>query len=536
MQELPTQKGFDSIMSSVCTHGKDVINPYTNQHMYIPCGKCPACLLKKASMSSIRCEVQRAISRYCYMITLTYDTNTVPRARIITSKDDPDLHKFVVKPRPTLYYDRKKTRKIEGLSHTDDFVYDFRYPSELMRDYRIKGSLSCDGRYPYLNDYVGYLSWKDFQLFMKRFRFKISKLLGRYEKIHTYVTGEYSPIHFRPHFHFLLFFDAEELAPHVGEFVSACWPYGRADWSAARKDASSYVAGYTNSSSRIPDFLNELPQIRAKSRFSNHFGEKFFTVAKRFAHEGQFSTFLNGESITINGRLLDVRPWRSIINSCFLPYAANPRRTGYELCRLVVDVQRAVSDVCTRYGVKDRSSFSSTQAANAIYKLVFKDIDPIDRNEFYRSHPHFSNLLFFARINLDAHPFSQYDVDTILGQLYRLISTVRNFSKEWHISNFDYVTPELRNAVKISQDFYVSRDMYNLKKILQYEEFLDPLFLDVSMHPSKESVKRFSKTSYGTFILNKSRSRLDDSVKHREINDHNIKFVVDYGSYKTKAI
>lgn len=113
---------------------------------------------------------------------------------------------------------------------------------------------------------------------------------------------------------------------------------------------------------------------------------------------------------------------------------------------------------------------------------------------------------------------------------------MRNFSKEWHISNFDYVTPELRNAVKISQDFYVSRDMYNLKKILQYEEFLDPLFLDVSMHPSKESVKRFSETSYGTFILNKSRSRLDDSVKHREINDHNIKFVVDYGNYKTKTI
>ena len=225
MQELPTQKGFDSIMSSVCTHGKDIINPYTNQHMYIPCGKCPACLLKKSSMASIKCEVQRAISRYCYMITLTYDTNTVPRARIITSEDDPDLHKFVVKPRPILYYDRKKTRKIEGLSHTDDFTYDFRYPSELMRDYRIKGSLSCDGKYPYLNDYVGYLSWKDFQLFMKRFRFKISKFLGRYEKIHTYVTGEYSPIHFRPHFHFLLFFDAEELAPHVGEFVSACWPH-----------------------------------------------------------------------------------------------------------------------------------------------------------------------------------------------------------------------------------------------------------------------------------------------------------------------
>jgi hypothetical protein len=74
MQELPTQKGFDSIMSSVCTHGKDIINPYTNQHMYIPCGKCPACLLKKSSMASIKCEFQDRITSLSKFLNHKSDT------------------------------------------------------------------------------------------------------------------------------------------------------------------------------------------------------------------------------------------------------------------------------------------------------------------------------------------------------------------------------------------------------------------------------------------------------------------------------
>jgi len=33
-----------------CYHGKNFINPYTGQLMYQPCGECPACLTRKASI------------------------------------------------------------------------------------------------------------------------------------------------------------------------------------------------------------------------------------------------------------------------------------------------------------------------------------------------------------------------------------------------------------------------------------------------------------------------------------------------------
>lgn len=66
-------------LSKKCFHGKNVLNPYTGQIMYQPCGECPACLTRKASARSMRLSLQSSISKYTFMIDPTYSQKYVPK-------------------------------------------------------------------------------------------------------------------------------------------------------------------------------------------------------------------------------------------------------------------------------------------------------------------------------------------------------------------------------------------------------------------------------------------------------------------------
>lgn len=47
---------------------------------------------------------------------------------------------------------------------------------------------------------IPYLRKTDLQLFLKRFRYYVTKRLPK-EKVRYYAVGEYGPVHFRPHYH-----------------------------------------------------------------------------------------------------------------------------------------------------------------------------------------------------------------------------------------------------------------------------------------------------------------------------------------------
>lgn len=50
----------------------------TNEKIPVPCGKCPNCLARRASTWSFRLLQEDKVSTSAYMLTLTYDTSTVP--------------------------------------------------------------------------------------------------------------------------------------------------------------------------------------------------------------------------------------------------------------------------------------------------------------------------------------------------------------------------------------------------------------------------------------------------------------------------
>ena len=102
-------------------------------------------------------------------------------------------------------------------------------------DYPASSQYGRDNLIPFLN-YV------DVQNYIKRLRKYLFKKLGKYEMIHFYVVGEYGPVHFRPHFHLLLFSNSPEVAKVLRECHDKSWKLGRSDFQITRGGASSYVS------------------------------------------------------------------------------------------------------------------------------------------------------------------------------------------------------------------------------------------------------------------------------------------------------
>lgn len=557
--------GTIKYLAKRCYHGKNVINPYTGQLMYQPCGECPACLTRKASIRSMRVSLQKSLSKYTYFINPSYDQKYVPKCQIFkVHPDDPDstLYELVVKPRcrgdykmVQRVYSKKYKKVIEKevdapLSYDDDFSYYFNASDDYIRDYREQATLNIKGKYPHLQDYYGYISRKDGQLFVKRLRKHISKFAGKYEKVHIYLVSEYGPVHFRPHFHILLFTDSDKVSKNIGRIVSASWKFGLCPWSASRGDAESYVAGYVNSFSRLPHHLKQDDRVKPYSRFSNGFATScFFDATKavrdsisRPIEETPLAPFLNGVSCLINGKLLAIRPPRSVVDSCFLRYACNGRLSGDELYWLV----RSVSSTLSRsFQTVRRDNPNATLMdvcrlhLRSIYSMSSRSVE-----DFLSIENQLYTCYYYARLEsptTDVRSDALFDSDCM--RLYRFFSCVAKFISFWNItpgSTYEYV----RRAVDISKHYY-ARLSYTLLRS-QYTELtglvdLDEELVNFLIAPVTEDVSSSDGVSalehhppFDSLVKShpilslaqaKAKRDCDNRVKHREINDRNLKYV-----------
>lgn len=524
------QDVIDKVLSKTCRHGKNVYNKYTGEIMYQSCGKCDACLSRLASAKSIRVSMQASLSKYCYFVTLTYDTRFVPKARIFSNGDG--NYAFVVKPRDPKYFTYKsKDGSIRRypLSYEDDFRVDFKASDEYISDFCHQANLGMDNKYPHLNNWFGYLSRKDFQLFMKRLRKQIYSIT--HEKIHSFVVGEYSPKHFRPHFHFLLFFDSDRLAESIGRFVRSCWQFGRVDVSSSRGDAESYVAGYVNSFSCLPYHLGQNVAISPFSRFSNHFGERCFLDACETLRDSVskqetpvLAPFLIGQPCLINGKLLLVRPPRSIIDSCFFRRASNGRLSSHELLHIVRAVHKEV--VRGRAFFAQRGDkFSYLNLSRFLINSLSRFTSSGDIDTFLTSKEgSLSTLLYYARVNpLDRTFLSIADnIESASCSVYRLILQCERFHRFWHLDKMDYF--QSIHVLDVSREYFSTMTKNYLRERLLFLQDCPEDITDYYLHPTE-----FFADSLPVRLVSRidaiAHDRCRRAIKHREINDLNIKYV-----------
>lgn len=267
-------------ISTKCLSPRKIVNPYTGEIMIVPCNHCLSCVMRKNQRYAFQCDLESSSHKYTLFITLTYSDKFIPRASFVDN---------ITRPFGLDLFD-KETGEFLGPCDMTSLQKD-----QLLQKFNILGD-------------VPYLRKTDLQLFFKRLRYYISKNCSN-EKVRYFAVGEYGPVHFRPHYHLLLFFDAESVLQACSSFVSASWPFGRVDCQISKGQCSSYVASYINSSVAVPKVFT-LDSTRPFNLHSARLGQGFLKTTRSQVYESSPSDFVR-QCVVVNGSAKEFNLWRS---------------------------------------------------------------------------------------------------------------------------------------------------------------------------------------------------------------------------------
>ena len=70
-----------------CEHPRIIKNKYTGEPVYIKCGVCPHCLISRSDAKRNLCDYEKWNRKYCYFVTLTYNSQYVPKMALVPITD-----------------------------------------------------------------------------------------------------------------------------------------------------------------------------------------------------------------------------------------------------------------------------------------------------------------------------------------------------------------------------------------------------------------------------------------------------------------
>ena len=218
-----------------CEHPKMIFNKYTKEFVRVRCGTCSTCQVSRAADWVLRVDLENAVHKYCFMVTLTYDDDHLP-AFFFNDKMD------------SMVLNRDESICIP-LNHLYDYIYqndEDTITKEL--DYlrsRLIHPLGLPACYP-----------KDISDFFKRLNINTKNYVtGTFENYRYFCCHEYGPSTYRPHCHMLVWFEDDSIARLFPDLLLKSWSFGRSDASAVYSNGGrSYVSQYVNMSCHLPSF------------------------------------------------------------------------------------------------------------------------------------------------------------------------------------------------------------------------------------------------------------------------------------------
>lgn len=236
---------------SSCFNPTHFFNKSLGKDFLVPCGKCLYCRTHKDSKYSMLSSLEMQNNKYALFFTLTYNNDNVPCYYF--SDDSFNYGKDVLR----LYSNR------DG-SSLDVFRRDFRGFKTSVFNIPKGAAFPCVSR-------------SDIQKFLKRLRINIVRTLKRKVQIRYFITAEYGPKTFRPHYHGIIYFNDSDLLTKtkisnvlnttlLSSLIAKSWPFAdncRTAKYATIVDggANNYVSSYASSSCNLPRFL-QLPETR----------------------------------------------------------------------------------------------------------------------------------------------------------------------------------------------------------------------------------------------------------------------------------
>lgn len=70
-----------------CEHPRIIKNKYTGEPVYVECGTCPHCLISRSDAKRNLCDYEKWNRKYCYFVTLTYNSQYVPKMSLVPIED-----------------------------------------------------------------------------------------------------------------------------------------------------------------------------------------------------------------------------------------------------------------------------------------------------------------------------------------------------------------------------------------------------------------------------------------------------------------
>lgn len=470
-----------------CQHRSFITNRYTGARIAVDCGQCDYCIHKRAQKASMRVKTAGSAFKYSYFVTLTYDNEHIPlmNCKVLHSEyedvvgisgdihfgneyhkyipvseyqcdDSSSLrHIFFEQVQGTIPYDREIKEYVPVSDNwflSMDAIRSFIHKTQAVdkTDYPASTQYGRDNLIPFLN-YV------DVQNYIKRLRKYLFQQLGSYESLHFYAVGEYGPVHFRPHFHLLLFTNSIQVAEVLRQCHDKSWKFGRSDFQCAAGGAASYVASYVNSLSAAPLLYRSCRAFRPRSRASVGFFEKgrdFVEGDDTYAQiEQKIDSVVNGRVYNFNGISVRSTPPMSYIRTLLPRFSSACNDDGAAIARILRAVHSTPKRIA-KYGFIDYKQDSVLSLVRTYYQYL--KVNPILSDDD-------KIILHSARcLTRFCNSSSDVYIESYINKLYRLFLYVFKFFRNWHLPSFGS-----------DLSVYSSRIMFIIKTGIEYEKKAD---------------------------------------------------------------
>lgn len=539
-----------------CQYRSFITNRYNGARIAVDCGQCDYCIHKKAKKASMRVKTAGSAFKYSYFVTLTYDNEHIPlmNCKVLHSEyedvvgisgdihfgdeyhhyipvseyqcdDDSMLHHiFFEQVQGTVPFDREikeyvpiKDNWFLSMDAIRSFI--FKTQSVEKTDYPASAQYGRGNLIPFLN-YV------DVQNYIKRLRKHLSIKLGSYETLHFYAVGEYGPVHFRPHYHLLLFTNSDEVAEVLRYCHDKSWKLGRSDFQRSAGGAGSYVASYVNSLSAAPLLYRSCRAFRPKSRASVGFYEKgcdFVEDEDAYSQiEQKIDSIVNGRVYIFNGVSVRSTPPMSYIRTLLPRFSAARNDDSVAITRILCSVHRTPQRIA-KFGFIDYKQDSILSLVRTYYQYLKCNSILTDDDKI---------ILHASRcLTRFCNSSSDVDIESFINKLYRLFLYVYKFFRNWHLplfgSDISSFSARIMFIVKTGieyekkADYESLRDVFNLRS--SYPQISDCMFAlpqngqerDVLSNVSRETVSLLEQLRFRSATFCRA------MIKHKKLNDAN---------------
>ena len=539
-----------------CQHRSFITNKYTGARIAVDCGQCDYCIHKRAKKASMRVKTAGSAFKYSYFVTLTYDNAHIPlmSCKVLHSDYEDALgisgdihfgnehHRYI----PVSEYqcdDNSVLRhiffeQVQGTVPFDREIKEYApvkdnwfLSMDAIRSFISKTQAVDKTDYPASAQYgrdnlIPFLNYVDVQNYIKRLRKHLFQKLGSYETLHFYAVGEYGPVHFRPHYHLLLFTSSEKVAEVLRHCHDKSWKLGRSDFQRSAGGACSYVASYVNSLCSAPLLYRSCRAFRPRSRASIGFFEKgcsFVEDEDPYAQiEKKIDSVVNGTIYNFNGVSVRSTPPLSYIRTLLPRFSSACNDDAVAIARILCAVHRTPQRIA-KFGFIDYKQGSILSLVRIYYQYLKVNSVLADDDKI---------ILHASRcLTRFCNSSSDVDIESYINKLYRLFLYVYKFFRNWHLPDFgsdvSAYSGRIMFIIKTGIEYEKKKDYENLRDAFDLRSknpfISDCMFAlpqngcetDVLSDVSCETIQLLEQLRY------RSSTFCRDMIKHKKLNDAN---------------